>query len=300
MSDDSLESVPETLRNAIDTDRLASSYLFYGRSPRKFRNVIRTVMAGLVCREKPDPLQSCDNCRDCRQIRALTHPDVTAPGAPGSSDDIDPDGRIGVSTIRDRVLQPASLTPARSPVKIFWLHDLNRFTTEASNTLLKVLEEPPGESVFFLTSRSRWDCLPTVRSRCQWIRVTPKTKFYENFFDKCKDEIECSPDKDKVKDWLDLLRGKSRSHHFDWSRTRTQGFLEFLLFLINKRYSNKKRSDENSEIKQFEHRLSYRLIPDILQRLDELDRGANPSLTVNSLLEELFYPEEKNEWVHVT
>jgi hypothetical protein len=257
-------------------------------------------MAGLVCQEETDPLGSCDDCRDCRQIRALTHPDATAPGAPGSSDDIDPEDRIGVDTVRNRIIEPASLTPARSPVKIFWLHDLNRFTTEASNTLLKVLEEPPGEAVFFLTNRSRWDCLPTVRSRCQWIRIAPKTKTYDDLFEKCETKIDGSPDRDEMEDWLDLLRGDSRSHHFEWSRTRTRSFLEFLLFLINDRYSEENESRGEPGFDQFEHRLSYRLIPDILQRLDELERGANPSLAVNSLLEELFYPEEKNKWEHVT
>jgi hypothetical protein len=298
LSDTSLDSVPDTLRNAIGGDRLASSYLFYGRSPEEFESVLQTVMAGLVCREQPDPLQSCGACRDCRQIRALTHPDVTAPGAPGSSDDLDPDDRLGVGTVRERILEPASLTPARSPVKLFWLHDLNRFTPEASNTLLKVLEEPPGEAVFFLTSRSRWDCLPTIRSRCQWIRVAPKTESYEDFFKKCESEIDGNPDQDQLEDWLDLLRGESRSHHFNWSRSSTRDFLEFLLFLINDRYSPGTTDAPGAD--ELEHRLSYRLIPDILQRLDELERGANPSLTVNSLLEELFYPEEQDEWVHVT
>lgn len=298
MPTDPLDTVPETLRNAIGRDRLASAYLFYGRDPTKFEAVLRNVISGLVCQKETDPLQSCGTCRDCRQVDSLNHPDVTAPGAPGSSDDLSPTDRLGVGTVRERIIETASLTPARSPVKIFWLHDLNRFTPEASNTLLKVLEEPPGEAVFFLTSRSRWDCLPTIRSRCQWIRVAPKTSSYKDFFEKCENEIDGQPDRGTLEDWLDLLKGESRSHHFNWSRSSTRDFLEFLLLLINDRYSKNQLDALREE--EFGHRLSYRLIPDILQRLDELERGANPSLTVNSLLEELFYPEEKDEWLNVT
>jgi hypothetical protein len=45
--------------------------------------------------------------------------------------------------------------------------------------------------------------------------------------------------------------------------------------------------------------LSYELVPDILERIDELDRGGNPEFTVNSLLERIHFPGETNECRHV-
>lgn len=291
-------TIPDTLRRAVKADRLASAYLWYGRPPIEFRSSVLAFLKALVCTESADELTSCGTCRDCVQAGNLTHPDVNAPGAPGSSGDEDPDGRFGVDAVRNRVLEPASLTSARGPRTIFWLHDMDRFTPEASNTLLKVLEEPPGETVFLLTTRSRWDCLPTVRSRCQWIRVAPGTDDDTTFFEACRNRLDPEPEEERMEEWLALLNGESRSDRFDWSRDDTRTFLGFLIMVINELYG-RERFDA-SEWPQLEERLSYRLIPDILQRLNELERGGNPSLIVNSLLEEIFYPEEKPEWAHVT
>lgn len=294
----SSDTIPDTLRRAVEADRLASAYLWYGRPPGEFRDAVVAFLKALVCTESPEELTSCGTCRDCVQAENLTHPDVNAPGAPGSSGDVDPDGRFGVDTVRDRIIEPASLTSARGPRTIFWLHDMDRFTTEASNTLLKVLEEPPGETVFLLTSRSRWDCLPTIRSRCQWIRVPPKLDEAETFLESCRNRLDSNPDEDRLREWFELLAGESRSDRFNWSRENTRTFLGFLLMVINDLHGRNRL--EESGWPDLGERLSYRLIPDILQRLNELERGGNPSLVVNSLLEEIFYPEENPEWVNVT
>lgn len=277
---------------------MANAYLLYGRPPVEFADPIRNLLKALVCEENHSSTKGCGNCAQCKQADQLTHPDIVAPGTPRSTDDLEPDDRVGVQTVRDRILEASSLTPARCRYKIFWLHDLSRFTVEASNSLLKVLEEPPGEAIFLLTSRSRWDCLPTIRSRCQWIRLPRNVKSFDSFVEKCKarlsDDIK---DEDLIENWCELLRGESRSHKFNWSRSSTKSFLEFILLAINELYteSTKDASDESFP----EERLSYRLIPDILDRLDELERGGNPSLIVNSLLEEIFYPEETQEWANV-
>lgn len=292
-------TLPETLVQALSGDRLASAYFLYGKHPENFTETALRLMQGLTCDTLEDPLEACGECRDCIQTRNLTHPDVSAPGAPGSSGDYDPDGSMGVQAVRDAIIEPASLTAARGPYKLFWLHNMRRFTTEASNSLLKVLEEPPGDAVFLLTSRSRWDCLATIRSRCQWIRIPHEPKQYKDFEQRCREQLSDEPIPDgRIDQWFDLLKGESRSREFNWSRRSARQFLEFLLLLINEHYTD--RTKPAGDDKKIVEKLSYRLVPDILQRLDELERGGNPSLIVNSILEDFFYPKETRQWARVT
>jgi DNA polymerase III delta prime subunit len=297
MSDSTLEAIPQTLRNALERDRLASAYLLYGRPPLNFVKPVKTLLKTIVCTKTDTPLEACGSCRDCRQADELTHPDITAPGAPGDTGDKGVNDRFGVQDVRDLIIEPSSLTPARSSHKLFWLHDLTRFTTEASNSLLKVLEEPPGDALFLLTTRSRWDCLPTIRSRCQWIRIPPESRSQRSFVEQCQEQLTEEPNEEEIGRWIDLLNGQSRSHEFNWTRTSASQFLEFLLLLVRDQYTE--RLLDETDYSRPEERLSYRLIPDILQRLDELDRGGNPPLVINSLLEDIFYPEESDEWVNV-
>jgi DNA polymerase-3 subunit delta' len=53
------------------------------------------------------------------------------------------------------------------------LSDAQAMNVEASNALLKALEEPPPRTFFFLTAGQTADLLPTVVSRCQHIRFNP-------------------------------------------------------------------------------------------------------------------------------
>lgn len=290
-------SVPPILKKALESDRMASSYLFYGRRPEAFRDPIVTFMKGILCSQK-DGLSFCGTCPDCRQTASLNHPDVTATGAPGHEGDLGPGDRIGVDTVRDEILERASLTPARSEYKLFWLHDLTRFTTEASNTLLKVLEEPPGNAIFLLTSRSRWDCLPTIRSRCQWIRVPREEPDLRDLKSRCEFHWDGDVDVETLEEWLQLLNGQKKSREFNWSRDSARQFLEFLLFVLDEKYrARAKTTDDELMAECPGDRLSYGLIPDILQRLEELDRGGNATLVVNSLLESIFFPGAQDEWV---
>lgn len=296
---DGLNEIPTSLREAIKQDRLASAYLFYGRDPEGYTDTIVKLLKNMNCSVVPDRLSACGSCRDCIQSESLNHPDISSPGAPGHSGDLDPSNRIGVNSIREEIIEPAALTPARSDYKLFWIHDMTRLTAEASNTLLKVLEEPPGEALFLLTTQSRWDCLPTIRSRCQWIRIPRKPKTYESFFERTKAKFSGTFNDSELLDrWNDLLNGDALSQDFNWSRESARQFLEYVLLLINDHYTTDQF--ETSSDDDPRERLSYRLIPDILHRLDELERGGNPPLVVNSLLEEIFYPEGQDEWANVT
>lgn len=85
---------------------------------------------------------------------------------------INPDGAsIGIKQIRELI---SSLGNTSSIPRIVWIEPADSLTTEASNALLKVLEEPPHNTTFYLATNYPGTLLPTIRSRCQSIsRTTP-------------------------------------------------------------------------------------------------------------------------------
>ncbi len=272
------------LRRAVEAGRLAHAYLLYGDHPHRLRGRVESILQALVC-PKRGGLEACEDCEDCHQMSVGTHPDLVR------LDDENPDTSITVDEIRDDVVQAASLTPVRGGYKFFWLQDVRRLTPEAANTLLKVLEEPPGEAVFLLTARSRWDCLPTIRSRCHWLRIPAREPTEAGDL---RQRLEALwPDHDfpdeTVRITRELLNNERRSDRIDWSTQLARGFLTVLLLMLHEEIREQPPSAGGERL-----RTSH--LPAILDRFGELDRGVQPLLVINSLLEELFVPEEMPEW----
>jgi DNA polymerase-3 subunit delta' len=60
--------------------------------------------------------------------------------------------------------------------RVFIISGADAMNDAASNTLLKTLEEPPGDTMFILTTSHREALLPTILSRCQNVRFDPLTE----------------------------------------------------------------------------------------------------------------------------
>lgn len=110
---------------------------------------------------KIDP---CGTCRPCRNIASGSHPDVHCVAPSGAY--------IRIDVIRS-LCESVSLRPVEGDMRIALIADAHRMNAEAGNALLKVLEEPPGKTVFILTAPQAADMLPTVVSRCRRIRFNP-------------------------------------------------------------------------------------------------------------------------------
>ncbi|WP_428423922.1 DNA polymerase III subunit delta' [Methylibium sp.] len=132
--------------------------------------------------------RACGGCVACRLIAARTHPDllVLIPealqeslGWSGSDEPGDADGgkgkakpsrEIKVEAVRAAV-SFAQQTSSRGGAKVTVIYPAERMNPASANTLLKTLEEPPGRARFVLASAAPQRLLPTVRSRCQTLRV---------------------------------------------------------------------------------------------------------------------------------
>jgi len=152
------------LRHAITTDRLAHAVLVVGPAGSGKRTLAREVGKALLCEEGAG--DACDACRDCRLVEHGNHPDFGVFEREA--------GQSLVSVETARTLQGAlALKPFRGSRKVAVLPEAHRLSEAAANCLLKTLEEPPGEAVILLTAQSLGDLLPTIRSRCQVVRMAP-------------------------------------------------------------------------------------------------------------------------------
>ena len=143
------------LQQAVQREQLAHAWLFAGPSDIGKVHLALELAAALNCSESPPP---CGSCASCQRILQGKHPDVAL---------IAPDeGRIKIDQIRE-LQRVVSLSPYEARRRVCIVRDFHLATVEASNAMLKTLEEPPSRVVLILTATDASLLLPTVVSRCR-------------------------------------------------------------------------------------------------------------------------------------
>ncbi|MDF1502091.1 hypothetical protein [Roseisolibacter sp. H3M3-2] len=196
------------LLEAASRDVLPASLLLQGPRGVGKQRLGLWLGQALLCEgpmgERPDG-EPCGRCRHCRYAVELTHPDlhwyfprprlkdsdpspadIQADLAGARTDRLERHGLYGpssgleglfVAAVRSLV-QQAAVSPALARRKVFVLGDADRLVAQegsdqAANALLKLLEEPPADTVLILTSSEPGALLPTIRSRVVAVRVAP-------------------------------------------------------------------------------------------------------------------------------
>ncbi len=149
------DHVSQTLRNAVREGRVAHAYLFSGPRGTGKTSSARILAKALNCpnEEEGEPCGTCESCVGITEGRSL---DVV---------ELDAASNRGVDAMRELVARAALGTPGRW--KVYIVDEVHMLTTDASTTLLKTLEEPPGHVVFVLATTEPQKVLPTIRSRTQ-------------------------------------------------------------------------------------------------------------------------------------
>jgi len=156
--------IRDALRAAVRARRLSCAYLLQGRDGSGKRALARAVAAAALCPRAPEVGDACGACGACRRVAHDTHPDLLELAVePGKRE-------IPIDAIREAIAFLA-LAPLEAAGRAVIVDAADRLGDEAANALLKTLEEPPpGAILVLLTSRPE-AVLPTVRSRCQPVRL---------------------------------------------------------------------------------------------------------------------------------
>jgi DNA polymerase III subunit delta' len=151
------------LRSRLAAGRISHAYLFSGPPQVGKTLLARTLAQALNCPETDPP---CGRCSSCRRIAEGSHPDVRIVTGEGAGD------KILIDQVR-ALQREAALFPYEGRKRVFILRRMDLASTEAANSLLKTLEEPPVHVVLILTAVDADALPPTVLSRCQRLDLRP-------------------------------------------------------------------------------------------------------------------------------
>ncbi len=156
----------EAFLSAIRLNRVAGCYIIEGMSGTGKRSVARYVAAALCCTHRRPDGTPCLSCHSCRSIEKDEHIDVFTL--------LPSEDKKNVSIENTRqMLQNLYIHPAESDWRIFIIPNSERLSEKIQNALLKSIEEPPENTVFFLLTEDQSRLLPTVRSRAVHFRTEP-------------------------------------------------------------------------------------------------------------------------------
>ena len=148
------EKNKELLKNIIDTNNIAHSYMFVGKESIGKNLFAKEFAKAILCENYNKP---CGMCKACIEFDTCNNPDFSILEPEGTSIKIDP--------IRE-FIKKVYEKPVVSNRKVYIINDSNYMTKEAQNALLKTLEEPPEYVTIILITSNENMFLPTIKSRC--------------------------------------------------------------------------------------------------------------------------------------
>lgn len=194
------------LKNIYKSGKIAQGYLFFGKEGVG-KDAVAIEFAKMInCDNLSEKnLEACDNCRSCKSIQKLSSTYfsfITAlpAGKRESNEDTHPfstlkdeDAKFYLTELEKKSLDPyykinmpnanniridsirqikreIYLTAQANKKKVFLISDADKMTLESANSLLKILEEPPGNSLIILTTSRPNSLPPTIIGRCQKIQ----------------------------------------------------------------------------------------------------------------------------------
>jgi DNA polymerase-3 subunit delta' len=156
------DKILSLLDYGLKTNAIAHAYLLVGPRHVGKGTLAVNLAQALNC---DGPEVPCGECRSCQRISEGKHADVTPIGL---------DSRTEISIDDIRGLQRlANLPPYEGKCKVFIIDEAEYLSTEAANSLLKILEEPPPRVVWLLLAAEEERLLPTIISRCQRLELKP-------------------------------------------------------------------------------------------------------------------------------
>ncbi len=197
--------VKELLRRTLKSGQVAHAYLFYGPDGVGKDAMAIEFARTLNCLTKSD--EACDRCASCKKVNSLQHPNIQLihalpvgkteekgdnPVTVLSEEQVEavqeqlrrkaeqPYHRVSIpkatfikiNSIRE-IKRQSAMSMFEEGKKVYIITHADEMNLEASNSLLKTLEEPTPNTVLILTTAVRDKLLPTIISRCRLVQFDP-------------------------------------------------------------------------------------------------------------------------------
>ncbi|MCC7144192.1 MAG: hypothetical protein IT349_19025 [Candidatus Eisenbacteria bacterium] len=189
-------SLLEGVERALRAGTLAHAYLILGARGAGRGRLATAIAQMALCTVEPNGCtvepQGCGRCPDCKQARRLAHPDLQLlyPATKEEEKDAErgqrlveeyaadrfrllgasPTASIGIDQVRG-LKEAVAKSRVSGPRRVAIVFDAGRLTEQAGQSALKLVEEPPPDTLLLLTAEDTASLLPTLVSRCQRLRV---------------------------------------------------------------------------------------------------------------------------------
>lgn len=156
------EEAKSFLINELKNGKKEGTYIFYGEDKSLLMEFALAFAKSLTC--KSEKYDFCDECESCHRMNSLTHGDLEI---------FEDETGIKIDSIRE-IAKISSNATYEGGNRIFIIKDAEKLKKEASNALLKIIEEPEEGNFFILLSKNL-NLLPTIKSRSIIVKIKNKT-----------------------------------------------------------------------------------------------------------------------------
>jgi DNA polymerase-3 subunit gamma/tau len=149
------DGIAETLRNAVATGEISSTYLFHGPRGTGKTTCARIFAKALNCENPIAPGVPCTKCDTCIDIAEDSSPNVT---------EMDAATNTGVDNMRDLKMS-ANMVSTGKGWKVYIIDECHMLSKSAQNSGLKLFEESPEKTIFILATTELYKMEGTIVSR---------------------------------------------------------------------------------------------------------------------------------------
>ncbi len=151
------QHVSNTLKNALQNNHLAHSFLFCGPRGVGKTTCARILAKTINCENITKDHEACNTCSSCTAFNQNASFNIT---------ELDAASNNSVEHIRT-LIEQVRFQPQQGKYKVFIIDEVHMLSQAAFNAFLKTLEEPPSYAIFILATTEKHKIIPTILSRCQ-------------------------------------------------------------------------------------------------------------------------------------
>jgi len=155
----------KVLKNAFENNKVSQAFLLNGEKGAPVEEIALFIAQSIVCDQSA---LACENCIECNRIKDGNYADLII--VDGNKNNIKKDD---IENIQNRFSKSGIEEKNK---KIYIIYSFENCTKEATNSILKFLEEPEEGIYAILTTNNISKILPTIVSRCQCIRINKNSK----------------------------------------------------------------------------------------------------------------------------